>query len=127
MNLQTVTSVENQSRVEPVTTRADSVAQVLKAVLEPKSRHVIKNDKTQNGHAHKDETQMERLLDQAEKMAGVFGRNLKFRYRKEADVYQVEVVDAQSDEIVRKIPSDEMVRFIEHINEMLGALFDEQA
>ena len=119
--------MEPQSRVEPVTTRADSVAQVLKAVSEPKSGNVIKNDKTQNGQARKDEAQMERLLDQAEKMASVFGRNLKFRYRKEADVYQVEVIDAQSDEIVRKIPSDEMVRFIEHINEMLGALFDTQA
>lgn len=127
MNLQTVTSVEPQRRVEPVATRADSVAQVLKAVSEPKSGNVINNDKKQNGQAHKDETQMERLLDQAEKMASVFGRNLKFRYRKEADVYQVEVIDAQSDEIVRKIPSDEMVRFIEHINEMLGALFDTQA
>ena len=127
MNLQTVTSGEPQSRVEPVTTRADSVAQFLKAVSDPKSGNVIKNDKTQNGQARKDETHMERLLDQAEKMASVFGRNLKFRYRKEADVYQVEVIDAQSDEIVRKIPSDEMVRFIEHINEMLGALFDTQA
>ena len=122
MNLQTVTSVEPQGRIEPVTTRADSVTQVLKAVSEQTSRNFLKNDEL-----GKDETQMERLLDQAEKMASVFGRNLKFRYRKEADVYQVEVIDAQSQDIVRKIPSDEMVRFIEHINEMLGALFDTQA
>jgi len=114
--------MEPQSRVEPVTTRADSVTQVLKAVSEQTSRNFLKNDELQ-----KDETQMEHLLDQAEKMASVFGRNLKFRYRKEADVYQVEVIDAQSQDIVRKIPSDEMVRFIEHINEMLGALFDTQA
>ena len=122
MNLQTVTSVEPQGRIEPVTTRADSVTQVLKAVSEQKSGNFLKNDEVR-----KDDTKMERLLDQAEKMASVFGRNLKFRYRKEADVYQVEVIDAQSNEIVRKIPSDEMLRFIEHINEMLGALFDEQA
>ena len=122
MNLQTVTSVEPQSRVEPVTTRADSVTQVLKAVSEQKSGNFLKNDEVR-----KDDTKMERLLEQAEKMANVFGRNLKFRYRKEADVYLVEVIDAQSQDIVRKIPSDEMVRFIEHINEMLGALFDTQA
>ena len=119
MNLQTVTSVEPQGRIEPVTTRADSVTQVLKAVSEQTSRNFLKNDELR-----KDETQMERLLDQAEKMASVFGRNLKFRYRKEADVYQVEVIDAQTDEIVRKIPSDEMVRFIENINDLFGALFD---
>ena len=71
MNLQTVTSVEPQSRVEPVTTRADSVAQVLKAVSEPKSGNVITNEKMQNGQARKDEKHMERLLDQAEKMASV--------------------------------------------------------
>ena len=122
MNLQTVSSVEPKSRVEPVTTRDESAASVLKAVSEQRQDNAVKKI-----GAQKDEAHMERLLDQAEKMAGVFGRNLKFRYRKEADVYQVEVIDAQSNEIVRKIPSDEMLRFIEHINEMLGALFDEQA
>lgn len=122
MNLQTVSSVEPKSRVEPVTTRDESAASVLKAVSEQRQDNAVNKI-----GAQKDEAHMERLLDQAEKMAGVFGRNLKFRYRKEADVYQVEVIDAQSNEIVRKIPSDEMLRFIEHINEMLGALFDEKA
>ena len=124
MNLQTVTGVEPQGRVEPVS-RMDAVAPVLKVISEKEqsisAKSVKKND------AQRDGAQMEHLLDQAEKMTKVFGRNLKFRYRKEADVYQVEVIDAESKEVVRKIPSDEMVRFIENINEMLGALFDTKA
>lgn len=74
-----------------------------------------------------DEKQIKSVLEQAEKMASIFDRNLKFLYRKEADVYQVEVIDASKNEVVRKIPPDEMIRFIEHINEMLGALFDMNA
>ena len=123
MNLQTVNSGEISGRMEPVTTRTDSAASVTKALSEQKHpTSVVKPNE-----ARKDEKQMAQLLEQAEKMANVFGRNLKFRYRKEADVYQVEVIDAQTDEIVRKIPSDEMVRFIENINDLFGALFDESA
>jgi len=73
------------------------------------------------------EKQLPSLLEKAEKVANIFGRNLKFRYREEADVYQVEVVDAESNEVVRKIPPDEMVRFIENIQELFGALFDARA
>ena len=74
-----------------------------------------------------DEKQIRAALEKAEKMAGIFDRNLKFLFRKEADVYQVEVIDASRDEVVRKIPPDEMIRFIGRINEMIGALFDVSA
>jgi uncharacterized FlaG/YvyC family protein len=124
MNLQTVSGVEPQGRVEPVA-RMDAVASVLKVISEKEQSVSVQSVKKND--AQRDGVQMEHLLDQAEKMVKVFGRNLKFRYRKEADVYQVEVIDAESKEVVRKIPSDEMVRFIENINEMLGALFDTKA
>lgn len=74
-----------------------------------------------------DEKQIRAALEKVEKMAGIFDRNLKFLFRKEADVYQVEVIDASRDEVVRKIPPDEMIRFIGRINEMIGALFDVSA
>jgi flagellar protein FlaG len=42
-------------------------------------------------------------------------------------MYQVHVVDTIRDEVIRKIPPDELIRFIAYINEMLGALLDLEA
>jgi flagellar protein FlaG len=65
-------------------------------------------------------------LRKAEQTSRIFGRDLKFRYRKEADVYQVEVIDRAEDKVIRKIPPDEVVKLIENINKMLGILFDDR-
>jgi flagellar protein FlaG len=60
-------------------------------------------------------------------MARIFDRSLRFEYVQEAGMYQVHVVDTIRDEVIRKIPPDELIRFIAYINEMLGALLDVEA
>ncbi|GAB1400807.1 hypothetical protein MASR1M66_22620 [Aminivibrio sp.] len=73
------------------------------------------------------EDQVKEAVLQANKLAVVFDRSLKYEYRREADVYQVSVIDTSKDEVVRKIPSDEIVRFIANIKELFGALLDVHA
>ena len=70
--------------------------------------------------------ELDELFQKAEEMSRIFGRDIKFRYKKEADLYQVEVIDLQDQKVIRKIPPDEIVSLIENINEMLGALFDKK-
>ena len=82
--------------------------------------HVQKNEPVK-------EDSVKDSVEQANKLAVLFDRSLKFEYRKEADIYQVSVIDTSKDEVVRKIPPDEVVRFIENIKELFGALFDVQA
>ncbi|EHM10250.1 flagellar protein FlaG [Thermanaerovibrio velox DSM 12556] len=65
-------------------------------------------------------------LRKAEETSRIFGRDLKFLYRKEADIYQVEVIDRGEDKVIRKIPPDEVVKLIENINKLLGMLFDDK-
>jgi len=66
-------------------------------------------------------------IRKAEDMARIFDRSLRFEYVQEAGIYQVHVVDTIRDEVIRKIPPDELIRFIAYINEMLGALLDVEA
>jgi flagellar protein FlaG len=75
------------------------------------------------------EEEVRRAVDEANDMAEIFDRNLNFRYKKEADLIQVEVIENQGgkEEVVRKIPPDEVVRFIENVREMFGALIDVKA
>ncbi len=70
------------------------------------------------------EEDLRKAVEKANKLSGLFERSLKFEYRKEADIYQVSVLDTTKDEVVRKIPPDEVVRFIETVNEMFGSLLD---
>ena len=73
------------------------------------------------------EEDLKDAVDQANDIAVMFDRCLKFEYRKEADIYQVSVIDTAKDEVIRKIPADEVVRFIERIKDMFGAMLDIQA
>lgn len=73
------------------------------------------------------EDQLRNAVDHANRVARAFDRSLKFEYRKEADIYQVSVIDTTKDEVVRKIPPDEVVRFMERIGEIFGALIDVSA
>lgn len=73
------------------------------------------------------EGSLKHAVDQANEISVMFDRGLRFEYRREADVYQVSVIDTAKDEVVRKIPPDEVVRFIERIKDMFGAMLDVQA
>ena len=70
------------------------------------------------------EEDLKDAVDLANDIAVTFDRGLKFEYRKEADIYQVSVIDTAKDEVIRKIPADEVVRFIERIKDMFGAMLD---
>jgi len=56
-------------------------------------------------------------------------RELRFELREEAGIYQVTVLDTSRDEndprrVVRRIPPEETIRFIENIREMTGLILD---
>jgi len=70
------------------------------------------------------EENLKDAVKQANKLSLIFDRSLKFEYRQEADIYQVSVIDTSKNEVVRKIPPDEIVRFIESIKDMFGAMID---
>ena len=76
--------------------------------------------------------EIEKAVKQAEKVASAFDRSLKFEYKKEAGFYQVMVMEVDKDivegeRVIRKIPPDEVVNFVEHIKDMFGALMDLKA
>jgi len=77
--------------------------------------------------AEVDEKILREDLDKAERVASVFGRKLRFNIQKEADLVQIEVLDAEQDKVIRKIPPDQVVRMVERLNEMVGALWDAEA
>ena len=83
--------------------------------------------KTQPEVSQPREDAVSSAVDRANRLSAAFDRGLKFEYRAQAGVFQVSVIDTSRDEVVRKIPPDEVVRFIERVKDLFGALIDVQA
>jgi flagellar protein FlaG len=66
-------------------------------------------------------------LQKIEKIANLLGRHLRFEVKRDAGLVQVQVVDTSNGKIVRKIPPDEIVRMVERVHQVLGAIFDQEA
>ncbi len=55
-------------------------------------------------------------------------RELRFDYEHVGDgVFQLKVLDARTDKVLRTIPSEEQIEFAKKLERFLGLLVDEQA
>ena len=71
------------------------------------------------------EAEIAQMVEQIQKIADMFDRELKFQVSKELNQVIVKVVDSSTDKIIREIPSAEIQKLQIRIKETLGLLFDE--
>ena len=71
------------------------------------------------------EAEIAQMVEQIQKIADMFDRELQFRVSKELNQVIVKVVDSSTDKIIREIPSAEIQKLQIRIKETLGLLFDE--
>ena len=63
-------------------------------------------------------------VDQIQKIADMFNRELKFQVNDEIERVVVKVIDTSTDKVIREIPSQEVQRFHLQLEETVGLLFD---
>ncbi len=64
----------------------------------------------------------------AEAQSKGYLRELRFHYESREDgVFQLKVIDAKTDKVLRTIPHEEQIEFAERLDNFLGLLIDEQA
>ena len=64
------------------------------------------------------------LMDQTAELLSRFDRELKYEVIEDAGVVQIQVIDGRDGRVVRKIPADEVVKFIEGLREQLDSHMD---
>jgi uncharacterized FlaG/YvyC family protein len=64
------------------------------------------------------------LMDQTAELLSRFDRELKYEVLEDAGVVQIQVIDNRDGRVVRKIPADEVVKFIEGLREQLDDRVD---
>ena len=80
-------------------------------------------------HIHKEKEKMtkEKLQDLAQKLnkeMEPLNPDIKFHFNDKIDDFVVNVIDKNTDKVIRKIPSDEALKIMEKMRELVGALFD---
>ncbi len=63
-------------------------------------------------------------IEQIQKTADIFNRELKFQVSDELNRVIVKVIDTSTDKVIREIPSQEIQRLQLQIQEAIGLLFD---
>jgi len=63
-------------------------------------------------------------LDRVNRMMASEGRNLKFSVDGPTEKVVIRVTDTETNEVIRQIPNEEALKLSEHIQGMLGIIFE---
>ena len=90
---------------------------------------INKEKKKEEVHKEKEKITKEKLQDLTAKLnkeMAPLNPDIKFHFNDKVEELVVNVIDKKTDKIIRKIPSDEALRIMEKMRELVGALFDEK-
>ena len=101
------------------TTAANESAEISRVLTKKPVKAQVKK-KTEGAAPKIDKTQLKVALDN-------IIRDTRFQYiiKDEPDYFVVRIIDKNTDKVIREIPSKELQRIHESINQALGLLFDE--
>jgi len=69
---------------------------------------------------------LQEKVDKVQEMSDLMGHSLEFDVRKEANIVQIVVKDRSSGDVIKEIPPERIVKFLEGMQKLLGSLFDEK-
>lgn len=73
---------------------------------------------------------LDRLESSAEafnKVAEAMDRTLDFTVHRKSDTVVVKVMNKQTDEVIREVPAEDFLNFVDRMHDFLGLMFDEKA
>lgn len=123
-NIQNIISDEFLKRPETINPSIEHTQNIDKLPVEKTSENMksvneIINDKLHNQEIHD-------AMDKMNKTIQIFNKRLKFSFHEEAQRFVVQIIDTQTDKVVREIPAKEVLNFISKLHQSLGVLIDKK-
>ena len=90
----------------------------------------LMSSKAIDNFSENSEEQMENLDDAIEKLnetANIFHRSLKFSINEDAKRTKISVINTDTKEVIREIPSEEVLDMVTRMRDYLGLIFDKEA
>jgi len=118
--------ISNAMKLSPVTVvkpaiMEDTVADVVRSVDSVKSAQTSVESDELNKDNHKPALSLvKEAADHGNQLMQTVNRNLQFKVDDATNEVVVKIVDSESGKVVRQIPSEEMLSFIKHLEEMQG-------
>lgn len=119
MPIQSVVDAQQQTRNQAV----DAVKS--RSAVDPKvqSIQLANNEKT----AEESREQVSEAVKKINDVIQVVDRNLEFTVDKDTDMTVVKVIDSESKEVIRQIPSEEVVQIAKALDKLQGLLLRDKA
>ncbi len=74
----------------------------------------------------KENVDMPKLTEELNKLSETKNLDISFGYNEKIDKVIINVLDKNTGEVIRKLPSEDAVKFAEGVEEMLGKLLDKK-
>ncbi|ADI02637.1 flagellar protein FlaG [Syntrophothermus lipocalidus] len=121
------------AKIEPVRPVSVDMIREKRVLEKTEDENRLKISKEADGEkATREPESLDRAVDIANKAMEISGYNLQFRIHKESGRVQVKVVDAETQEVIREIPPEQMLRLsasimemLENFHKMVGLMVDE--
>ncbi|RUM55983.1 MAG: flagellar biosynthesis protein FlaG [Nautilia sp.] len=100
-----------------------------------KTNHPQKTDDINYNGSSKEENEqktkitkeeLQKLTEKLNKEMSPLNPDIKFHFNDKVDEMVVNVIDKNTDKVIRKIPSDEALKIMEKMRELIGILFDKK-
>lgn len=118
------TRVTEPPRSEPIT----EIAQT-EVALSQKGAEVVPASETSTRVIEQaaNRPEIERALEQVQVMMDLRDRSISFQRDNEAGTEVIRITNESTGEVIRQMPSDELLGFMRNLTKMLGAFFDQSS
>ncbi len=76
---------------------------------------------------NQEQRDLDSSLEKVSKLVASYARELKFSQDEETGIKVVKVVDSASGEVIRQMPSEEVLKIAQSLDKIVGLLFQERA
>lgn len=119
--------MNNSVPIEPAVMNFDKNSKVeaqnnSTASIEKKHAEVQNSGKEKNIDPQK----IAESVETANKLVLIFDKSIKFVYNPKIGVNFIDIVDNNTNEVIKKIPSDDIRRFLESVEGAVGMIVDEK-
>ncbi|NVK43063.1 MAG: flagellar protein FlaG [Oceanospirillaceae bacterium] len=94
-------------------------------VIEPKSGNSFRQT-VSNENASLSVEETEHIVESLNNAAQMQQRNLNFRIDDNNGRTVIKVIDSQTDDVIKQIPSEEVMTLVNHMQDMQSLLFDDE-
>lgn len=117
-------SISQSSTSLPQSAASASTVSVTPTAVQPVSGTV---DAKAGKHATADPKALQDAVDKIEKVVNTYNRELKFSIDKDLGVSVVKVMDKDSGDVIRQIPSEDMLELAKGLDKLIGLFVKQEA